>query len=116
MATTYNFPDHIKGDTYDGTQFTIQVNGSALDLTGASIKMSMKLDKTQTTADLELTTDNGGIVISNPPTSGVFIVGNQIINPEVGNYYYDIQITLSDLRVKTYISGRWKIKQDITGN
>jgi hypothetical protein len=116
MATTYNFPDHIKGDTYDGTQFTITVNSVALDLTGASIKMALKLEKDQATADLELTTTDGGITISNPPTSGIFSVAKQIIDVAVGKYFYDIQITLQDETVKTYISGRWKITQDITGN
>jgi len=29
----------IKGDTYNGVQFTVEVNGSPKDLTGAVIKM-----------------------------------------------------------------------------
>jgi len=110
----YDFPTHIKGDTYDGTSFTITVNGSPLDLTGASIKISLKLGKDLINSALDLSTENNRIQIWNPPTDGKFQVVPQIISVPPGNYFYDIQITLADLTVKTYIEGRWRILSSVT--
>ena len=110
----YNFPNHIKGDTYGGTSFTITVNTIPLDLTGASIKMSLKSNKSTSKSDLDLTTANNRIKIVTA-ASGIFQVPSQVIDLPAGLYYYDIQITLANKSVKTYIEGQWKILQDITG-
>jgi hypothetical protein len=39
MANTYKLPTHIKGDTFGPVTFEILVNGTPLDLTGATAKM-----------------------------------------------------------------------------
>ena len=109
----YNFPNHTKGGTYDGTSFTITVNGSPLVITGATIKMSMKLDKTSATVAKTLSTTDNSIKITDG-ANGTFEVPEQVIDVAAGVYYYDIQITLLDGTVKTYIDGQWKILQDIT--
>lgn len=110
----YNPPDARRRDTFKGTAFTITVNELPLDLTGASIKMSLKLSKELTTSALDLSTVNGRIVIQNPTTDGKFNIVPQIIDVPAGTYWYAIQITLSDLSVHTYVEGRWKILQDVT--
>lgn len=115
MAQTYNLPDHIKGDTFVGTSFTVTVNTVALNLTNAVIKMQLKSNQNYLTskAVLELSTVNGGLTTANA-ANGIFQINSQIIDIPAGIYYYDIEIKLSDNTIKTYIKGQWKILQDIT--
>lgn len=112
----FNFPEHIKGDTFDGYTFTLSLNDLPIDLTGASIIMELKKFKEQTTADLTLSTNNSKISILSPSTDGKFQIIPQIIDISAFNYFYDIQITFSSGVVKTYIEGRWRIKQDISSS
>jgi hypothetical protein len=107
----YNFPEHVKGDTFDGVLFTIKVNTVPLDLNSAHIKMDLRLEPLGVVA--ETFSDGAGITIYNA-SDGQFVFDAQIIDIDAGNYYYDIEITLSNNVVKTYITGRWTILQDIT--
>jgi len=109
----YNFHDHLKGDTFEGTTFTISVNGVPLPLTSALIKMSLKPNKSTLKSVLDLSTTNGRLLIIDA-INGKFQVVPQIIDIPAALYYYDIQITLSNGKVKTYIEGQWKIEQDVT--
>lgn len=104
--------DHYKGDTFDGEQFTILINNSPSDLTDAHIKMDVRKIKTGT-AVLRLSTDAGGISITEP-ASGIFQIDPQIIDIPAAKYFYDIQITYPTGLVKTYIEGTWTILQDVT--
>lgn len=109
----YKIPDHLRGDTFDGTVFTVTVNGIPLDLTGASIKMSLVTDLKTFEPVLTLSTPSSGMSIVSA-TAGKFQINKQVISLAPNNYYFDIQITLADGTVKTYIKGTWKILQDIT--
>ena len=101
----YNFPDHISGDTFNGTSFTVKVNGSLLDLTGASVAFIFGVDKDV----LTLSTLNGKLTLSNTPTDGVVTFPRQVITLPVGTYKYRVIFTLRDGSVKTYITGQWVI-------
>jgi ribulose-5-phosphate 4-epimerase/fuculose-1-phosphate aldolase len=109
----YNFPSHTKGDTFNGVLFTITVNAVALDLTGAHIKMDLRLTP-ETTTVAKSFSDGSGITIDATPTKGKFTINAQVIDIAAANYYYDIQITLQSGSIKTYIGGRWNILQDVT--
>lgn len=111
MTQTYDFPDHVKGDTFEGVQFTITVNSSALNLTGATIRMQMRLNSNAPVVK-EFSVGNGLTLTT--PASGIFTFNKQVISVPPGVYYYDIQITLSNGDIKTYITGTWTIIQDIT--
>jgi hypothetical protein len=113
MASTYNFPDHRKGDTIEAITFTITVNTVALDLTGASAKMDVRNSKGNRLARFT-TTPAAGLTILAPATDGKLRFDEQIIGIEAGTHDYDIEITLADDSVKTYIAGRWTITQDQT--
>jgi len=105
---------HIKGDTFDEVAFSIKINNVALDLTGATIKMQLKKSSDLSTASLSLTSvGSAGITITSP-TSGLFKINEQIIDIEVFNYAYDIQLTLASGVVKTYVSGTFNITKEIT--
>jgi hypothetical protein len=112
MATTYNFPDHIKGDTMQAVNFTVTVNASPLNLTGATIKMDLRTSNGNLRKRFS-SVDDDGISITNA-AGGVFSVIEQIIDVPAMTYKYDIEITLADDSVRTYIAGTWTITQDQT--
>ena len=114
MASDYNFPNHVKGDTFDGVLFTLTVNTVALNLTGAVINMDLRLTKTGVSVERFTSVADEHITISATPTDGTFTFNEQIISVDAGNYFYDIEIVFPDTTVKTYIAGRWNIIQDVT--
>ena len=104
---------HIKGDTFDEVAFSIKINNIALDLTGATIKMQLK-KSSNSPASLSLSSvSSAGITITSP-SAGLFKINEQIIDIEVFNYAYDIQLTLASGVVKTYVSGTFNITKEIT--
>jgi hypothetical protein len=108
-----DLPDHISGSTFKGAQFTMTVNESLSDLTGATIEMDVR--KTYN-ADpvLELTTESSGGITLSDPANGEFQIDEQDITIDPGLYMYDIKITYSGGDIKTYVKGKWKITPKVT--
>ena len=105
---------HIKGDTFDEVAFQLKINDTAVNLTGAVIKMQLRKCYTDTSAALSLTSvSSAGITITNA-AEGRFKINTQIIDIEVYNYVYDIQITLSSGVIKTYVQGGFNITNEVT--
>jgi hypothetical protein len=111
MATTYDINTY-HGDTWNGAQFTITLNSSPLNLTGASIVMQLKKDPALPVLET-LSTANGKITITNA-VAGVFSIPAYIFTVPAGNYWYDIQITIGTV-VKTYIKGKVISAKDVSG-
>jgi hypothetical protein len=110
---TYDIPTAKRGDTWDGiNSICISVNGIPANLTGASIKADFR-QKVDTPTVLTLSTNNGGIVITNP-TGGLIQFPPKKIEIPFGTYIYDLQVTYPNGVVKTYFSGTWTITPDIT--
>jgi hypothetical protein len=105
---------HIKGDTFEEVDFAIKLNGLAMDLTGAVIRMQLKKTQDLTFAYLSLTSvASAGITITNA-IGGLFKINQQIIDIEVFNYAYDVELTFASGVVKTYLAGTFTITQEIT--
>jgi hypothetical protein len=107
---------HIKGDTFDEVYFSIKINSVALDLTNSVIKMQLRKDAYDHTTPASLTLTsvaNNGITITQA-SLGRFKINAQIIDIDVYNYSYDLQITQSNGVVKTFIKGFFDIIIDIT--
>lgn len=106
---------HKKGDTFDEVAFQVKINDVVVDLTGATIKMQLRKNYDDTVAALSLTSvSSAGITITDAET-GQFKINKQIIDIEVYNYVYDIQITLADGTVKSsWISGGFNITNEVT--
>jgi hypothetical protein len=98
---TYNFPECIKDDTFNGVSFTLSINGIAKDLTGATINLIIA-------SKIIFSTTNGDIIISDP-LNGKFQLEPRIITLPIGNNLYKIRIMFKNCDVKTYIKGNWKI-------
>ncbi|MHB9148345.1 MAG: hypothetical protein ACYC2U_08300 [Candidatus Amoebophilus sp.] len=108
----YNFDPHVKGNTFLGKEFAIDISGTPPDLTGATIKMQLRLTPVHPT-EHELSTTNNKIEI-NDAVGGHFQIKEQIIDFPASNYYYDIQITYASGKIRTYIGGYFPILQNIT--
>lgn len=113
-SQTYDFPDHRKGDTFAGVQFTITKNGSPLDLTSASLRMEMRELTPTGSVGATFTDDSGGGLTITDAVNGVLTFDEQVVDVSALLYHYDIQITLSNGDVKSYIVGTWDIIQDVT--
>lgn len=105
---------HIKGDTFDEVAFQLKINDVAVNLTGATIKMQLRKKYSDTTAALSLTSVSSAGITITTPLEGRFKINTQIIDIEVYNYVYDIQITLSSGVVKTYVQGGFNITNEVT--
>jgi hypothetical protein len=108
----YNFPDHINGDTFKGVQFEVLINSVPLNLTGAIIKMQLRLSPSGINF-YEFSTVNSKIEIFDA-AAGKFRLKKQLIEVEAKKYVYDIEITLPTNEVYTYISGSWTILESVT--
>lgn len=105
---------HTKGDTFNEVAFEVKKNGTAVNLTGAVIKMQLRKDYNDISPALALTTvSSAGLTITNA-SNGHFKINAQIIDIEVYNYVYDIQFTLSDGSVKTYVKGGFNVTPEVT--
>jgi len=104
---------HIQGDTFEAVNFQVVKNGDDLDLTDAVIKMQLRKECGGLVI-LNLTSvDDAGLTIVNGAL-GLFKINRQIINIPEFSYLYDIEITFSDQTVKTWLSGTFTVKCDIT--
>ena len=111
-SAKYNFKDHIKGDTFKQQVFTFSKNDAPINLTGASIKIQFKKNKSDSSAALTLEIGTG--ITLTDAVNGEFAIDEQIIDLTPGQYYYDIQLTQADSTVFTYVSGNINILQDVT--
>ena len=111
---TYNFPTQVRGDSFGPINFTITVNASPLDLTGALIRADFRV---QGYRYLRLSTNPGaedGTITITDATAGKFSIIQQIIDIPKHEYDYDIEILLASGVRKTYIGGTWTVQEDIT--
>lgn len=109
---TYDFPAHRKNDTFKGRTFTISKNGVALDLTGAAIKITFRYNS-PTGETTQILQTGAGVTITNA-TAGEYKIDKQVIAWTVGTWYYDIQITLGNGDIFTWVKGVFPVEQDIT--
>jgi len=94
-----------KGDTFNGVSFTIS---PVIEITSA--KMQIKKTSYATDTILELSSDDSTLEIGD----SVITIPAQIFNITASNYVYDIQMTLSNGYVKSWISGQFIVKQTVT--
>lgn len=108
----YNFTEVVKGDVFDEKTLTITKGITPINLTGATIKMDIRIKPGYDYAK-RLSTENSGITITNA-TGGVFKINKFICDIDAAVYRYDIQITFQNGDVKTYLAGTFTVLQDVT--
>lgn len=103
----------LRGDTFKEYPFEILIDNVALNLTGAVIKMDIKKDACSLPALTLTSVSNNGITITDA-VNGEFKINQQIISIPAGNYQYDIQITLANGAVNTWVGGLFQVINTIT--
>lgn len=113
---TYNFPNHRRGDTFNGHSFEINQNGDPVDFTGADIKIQFRTTGESRNIILEWSTDDGSITISGGDDNVINMAAKTGEEMDVtpGTYKYDIQVILASGVTNTYVKGSMKIVNDIT--
>jgi hypothetical protein len=104
---------HIQGDTFEAVNFEVKKNNTAVNLTGAVIKMQLKKECGGVPILSFTSVANAGLTITSA-ANGLFKINKQIINIPEYNYSYDIEITFADGTVKTWVEGNFVVKCDIT--
>jgi len=106
-----NYADTVRGDTIPELSFTLTetvgMSTSAIDLTGADIKVQFRLRSTVVTKEI-----GDGVTVTDAE-EGQFKIDSFTLTT-VGRWSYDVQITFADAEVQTYIAGSINITQDIT--
>ena len=105
---------HTKGDTFNEVAFEVKKNGTAINLTGATIRMQLRKNYSDTAAILSFTSVGSAGITITTAASGLFKINAQIIDIEVYNYVYDIQFTLASGEVKTYVKGGFNVTPEVT--
>jgi hypothetical protein len=102
----------IQGDTKTFTVTVYDSDGSLYDLTGYTVRFTVKDDKD--TVDGSASISKTGNVTD--AENGVFTVSltNTDTNITAGIYYYDFQIDNGSSIVKTVESGIFQVVQDVT--
>ena len=104
---------NIKGDTFEEVAFELLLNNLPYSLVGAIIRMQLRKEYGGIPALSLTSVASAGITITNA-ASGLFKINEQIIDICPFNYIYDIEIEFGDGTVKTYVSGNFLIKNDVT--
>jgi len=105
--TTYNFPNHTKGDTFKAREITL-----GFDVTDAEIKMQFKLPGSIQAA-FEWSTVDDSFVVTNAAT-GVLTMNSKDLDLKPSTYVYDFQVKDQNNNTKTYFKGTLLIEQDTT--
>ena len=103
---TLNFT-HKRGTTFDAVTFAVTVNGSPLDLTGATVTAQIR-KQSDAPVIYQIQT-----AITNA-SSGQFEFSEQIIDIPNCNYKYDVRIELANGEVNSWIEGQFIITERIT--
>jgi hypothetical protein len=109
MASTYNFPNHITGDTYRGAVITLSdADGNPIDIEDAAVAMRFRLGSKSGTEyhDFEISITNGA--------AGQITIPAQLVDWEAGVWYYDMEVTTYEDQVTTYMEGTMKVIQSVT--
>ena len=102
-SAVYNFNDIIQGTTFPGVTLTVYVNGSPLNLSGASITMVFN------NGQYTWSTSTGELTITNP-AGGEFTVDSQVVSLRKERYHYYMRFNLSGGIIKKYITGIWRVE------
>ena len=100
----------FRGDTYP-IPFTAKVNGTPIDITGYAFVMSLSTKENPSAADYVW--QIGGTIDDTTNGRGHFDLTEQQAD-QVGNFYYDVQVTDAAGKRHTPRKGRMVFTQDIT--
>lgn len=111
--TYYTIPTHISGDTWEGIEsIGLSANNTPVNLSGAYVEMGVKYTIASPSV-LTLTTDNSGILITEPVSSGIVSIPPVLVEIPPGDYKWYLKYVLPSGTTKTNWMGTWIISPNI---
>ena len=105
-------------DWRDGLVITADDDGDVpVDLTGSSFLAHIRDNADRLHVIVTASTDNGKLVVSDPPTDGVLswnINADEMATITPGDYVYDIVWTTAGGVIDTIIAGKITVKRGVT--
>ena len=102
-----------RGDDKTWNLTFVDEDGNAIDLTGATIFFTVKINKADADSDAVIDVDQASHTNAAGGLSSITITNSETdLKPE--NYFYDFQLVDSGGLVTTVLSGIFKITQDVT--
>lgn len=120
QGTTYTKPFTLHYTTQDTSGITnvADLDKSKLetiDLTGYTARMQLRSSIEDPNVELELTTENGRIIIDGPHGKITLYVTDDITSSlTIGSYYYDLEIISGSGEVSCPIKGKAKVTAEVT--
>ena len=117
MATfgTYNYTDLIKTSNTEDIILTLtNENGAAIDLTGITAVAPFRYGNETGRLQQSLSIGSGITIVD--ATAGKIQIDSFVADFEVGLYYYNLHITFSATKSKTYVKGTINILQNVSNN
>lgn len=103
-----------QGSTLD-QQLTYSINDVDVNLTGYSARMQVREKHTSTTAVLNLTNSNGGIVLGGVDgTINIVVTAGQSSELTAKEYVYDLELVSSGSVVTRLIEGKFIVTPEVT--
>ena len=104
-----------QGATWSATVLYKDSTGAAINLTGFTAAMQVRQQYSSETADLTLTTSNGGITITGATgTVLITMTAAQTRDLEEGYYVYDVELTSPSALVTRLIQGQLTVAPEVT--
>lgn len=103
---------HIKADTFEAVNFEINIDEAPVNLSDTIIRMQLRKEYGGVVGLSLTSVGDAGITITDA-ANGLFRINQQVIDIPAFNYIYDIEFDFDGV-VKTYISGNFLIKNDVT--
>lgn len=102
-----------RGDDKTWTLNFTDTNGDPIDLTGATVFFTIKVNKTDKDSDAIISKDQSSHVDAVNGQTTISLTDSDT-DVRVGNYHYDIQLVDSLGIVTTIVVGAFKVKQEVT--
>ena len=114
MARAKTAISMYRGDSYPITlKLKDSTSGAAIDLTGASLLMTVDTLENPVDDSTKLF-EVAGVLDADPSTGVVTFTPTSVNTAVVGAYFYDVQLTDADGNVRTVAKNTFTISQDIT--
>lgn len=111
MSAQYNFKNLFEGETFYARQLRVKQsdNSNMPNALQSALMQIREIDATDRTADLEMSTANGGITILNAAEWRIQINAIASLSLEAGQYVYAILFVDVTGKKHTYIQGNFNI-------
>jgi hypothetical protein len=100
-----------RGDTYP-IEILVTANGAPLDVTSATFKLTVDPSKAPVDDSANLFSLTG--VVTDGPAGAVAFTPTAMQADRVGKFYYDVQMVDGSGAIRTVLSGKFTLTQDIT--